>query len=88
MARERPPVSAAVDWSVHFIYNISTMAYKCAICGKAPVSGNSYSHSHKATKRIFRPNLQKQKLVLKGAVRSALVCTRCIKSGKAPRPSK
>jgi large subunit ribosomal protein L28 len=64
------------------------MAYKCTICGKGPVAGCSYSHSHRATKRIFKPNLQKQKLMLKGSVRSALVCTNCIKSGKAPRPVK
>ncbi|OGS07177.1 MAG: 50S ribosomal protein L28 [Elusimicrobia bacterium RIFOXYA12_FULL_51_18] len=64
------------------------MAYKCKICGKSPVTGNSYSHSHKATKRIFKPNLQKQKIILNGAVQSALICTNCIKSGKAHRPLK
>ncbi|MBU2573079.1 MAG: 50S ribosomal protein L28 [Elusimicrobia bacterium] len=64
------------------------MAYKCEICGKRPVSGNSYSHSHKATKRIFKPNLQKQKVVLNDAVQSVYVCTGCIRSGKAQRPVK
>jgi len=67
---------------------IKTMSYKCTICGKGPVAGNSYSHSHKATKRIFKPNLQKQKLLLKGSIQSVLVCTNCIKSGKAHRPLK
>ncbi|MFA5162300.1 MAG: 50S ribosomal protein L28 [Elusimicrobiales bacterium] len=61
------------------------MAYKCKICGKRPVSGNSYSHSHKATKRTFRPNLQKQKVRLEGKTQSAYVCTACIRSGLAPR---
>ena len=64
------------------------MSYKCKICGKGPTAGNSYSHSHKATKRIFKPNLQKQKLLMKGSVQSVLVCTNCIKSGKAHRPMK
>ena len=64
------------------------MSYKCTICGKAPVTGNSYSHSHTATKRIFKPNLQKQKLLVNGSVRSVMVCTNCIKSGKATRPQK
>ncbi|HOW88992.1 MAG TPA: 50S ribosomal protein L28 [Elusimicrobiales bacterium] len=64
------------------------MAYKCSICGKGPVSGGSYSHSNRATKRIFKPNLQKQKVAMNGTVRSALVCTNCIKSGKAPRTAK
>jgi large subunit ribosomal protein L28 len=64
------------------------MAYKCDICGKKPVSGNSYSHSHKATKRLFKPNLQKQKVVLDGTTQSVYICTVCIKSGKAVRPAK
>lgn len=64
------------------------MAYKCELCGKKPVSGNSYSHSHKATKRLFKPNLQKQKVTLNGKTQSVYVCTVCIKSGKAVRPAK
>ncbi len=62
------------------------MAYKCKICGKGPVSGKSYSHSHKATNRRFMPNLQKQRVVIGGQVKAAYVCTGCIKSGLAVRP--
>jgi len=62
------------------------MAYKCTICEKRPVSGFSYSHSHRASKRVFRPNLQKQKVVIAGRTRSVYVCTKCIKTGKAVRP--
>ncbi|MEK7747234.1 MAG: 50S ribosomal protein L28, partial [Elusimicrobiota bacterium] len=50
--------------------------------------GNSYSHSHRATKRVFRPNLQKQKMVVDGRTQTAYVCTRCIRSGKTVRPSR
>ena len=64
------------------------MAFKCTVCSKGPVAGFSYSHSNRATKRIFRPNLQKQKLVLAGRTQTAYVCTDCIKSGRAVRPSK
>lgn len=67
-------------------YNKS-MSYKCELCGKKPVSGNSYSHSHRATKRLFKPNLQKQKVALDGKTQSVYVCTICIKSGKAIRPA-
>ncbi|MFH1724634.1 MAG: 50S ribosomal protein L28 [Elusimicrobiota bacterium] len=63
------------------------MARRCVICSKGPVAGNSYSHSHKATKRVFQPNVQKQKIVLNGQTVSAYVCTRCIRSGKAVRPT-
>ena len=62
------------------------MAFKCSICAKAPVAGFSYSHSNRATKRLFRPNLQKQKVVLGGKTQTAYVCTSCIRSGKAVRP--
>ena len=64
------------------------MAFKCSICSKGPISGNSYSHSHRATRRVFRPNLQRQKLVLDGRTQTAYVCTDCIKSGRAVRPVK
>ena len=64
------------------------MSYKCELCGKKPVAGFSYSHSHKASKRIFKPNLQKQKVSLDGKTQSVYICTICIKSGKAVRPLK
>lgn len=64
------------------------MAYRCTICAKGPVSGNSYSHSHKATKRVFRPNLHRQKVVRNGRTVSGYVCTSCIRSGRAVRPTR
>ena len=64
------------------------MSFKCSICEKRPVSGFSYSHSNRGTKRIFRPNLQKQRIVVAGRTRTAYVCTTCIKSGKAVRPAR
>lgn len=62
------------------------MAFKCGICSKGPVGGFSYSHSNRATKRVFRPNLQRQKVLLGGRAQTAYVCTDCIKSGRAVRP--
>ena len=64
------------------------MAFRCSICSKGPVAGNSYSHSHRATKRVFRPNLQRQKVFLNGKPSTAYVCTSCIRSGRAPRPQR
>jgi large subunit ribosomal protein L28 len=62
------------------------MAFKCTLCGKGPKSGFSYSHSNRATKRVFRPNLQKMSLLLEGRPQSAYVCSACIRSGRAQRP--
>jgi large subunit ribosomal protein L28 len=41
----------------------------CAICGKGPVFGNSVSHSHKATKRKWNPNLQRIKAATKSGTK-------------------
>ena len=60
------------------------MAYKCSICAKGPVAGKSYSHSHKATKRIFKPNLHKQKIVLNGITQTAYVCSTCLRGKQHP----
>lgn len=40
------------------------MARVCQITGKAPVSGNSVSHSNIKTKRRFLPNLQTKRFFL------------------------
>jgi large subunit ribosomal protein L28 len=61
------------------------MSFKCVICGKKPVKGKTISHSHRATIRTFKPNLRRQKIVLKGKVQRSLVCTDCIRSGRVKR---
>lgn len=61
------------------------MSQRCVICGKEPRVGNRRSHSMRATKRRFMPNLQRLRIVLAGKVQRALVCTRCIKANKITR---
>ncbi|MDX9970805.1 MAG: 50S ribosomal protein L28 [Candidatus Gracilibacteria bacterium] len=39
------------------------MSRVCAITGKKPSTGNNRSHSMRATKRIYRPNLVTKKLI-------------------------
>ncbi len=58
------------------------MAKVCHSCGKGPAFGQSRSHSMVATKRRFDPNLQKVRIVEKGAKKRAYVCTRCLKANK------
>jgi len=62
------------------------MAYRCVICNKGTMSGSAVSHSNRHTKRKFKPNLQRVRLVLNGHVTRAWVCTACIKSGKVQKP--
>lgn len=61
------------------------MSYKCLVCGKGSASGNTISHSHKATKRLFRPNLQKLRIVLGGKIIRGKVCASCIRSNKVKK---
>lgn len=65
------------------------MSRKCIICGKKPVVGMNVSHSMRHTKRLWKPNLQKINILLKGKKVKEYVCTKCMKAGKivkyAPR---
>ncbi|MGO8684697.1 MAG: 50S ribosomal protein L28 [Thermoleophilia bacterium] len=61
------------------------MSKVCVACGKAPVVGQSRSHSNRATKRRFSPNLQRIRIVKDGRPQSAYVCTRCLKSGRVQK---
>lgn len=59
------------------------MAKRCEICGKEPVAGKNVSHSNRHTPRMFRPNLQKVRVVMEdGSVKTMKVCTKCLKAGK------
>lgn len=63
------------------------MSKMCEICGKKPMVGHNVSHAHNVTKRRFKPNLQRVRVVRNGRIRRMDVCTSCIKSGnivKAP----
>jgi large subunit ribosomal protein L28 len=61
------------------------MSRVCVSCGKKPAVGNNRSHSNRATKRRFEPNLQRVHIVLDGRPQSAYVCTRCLKSGRVTK---
>ncbi|MDO9548780.1 MAG: 50S ribosomal protein L28 [Candidatus Marinimicrobia bacterium] len=56
------------------------MSKVCEICGKKPIYGNSVSHAHNKTRRRWEPNLKKMRIELDGSIRTAKVCTSCIKS--------
>jgi large subunit ribosomal protein L28 len=61
------------------------MAAVCDICGRRPGFGMNVSHSHRRTKRQWRPNIQKIRAVVDGSPRRVHVCTKCIKAGKVVR---
>ena len=69
------------------------MAYACEICGKKTTIGRSQKHKRgvagkrwkkrvTATRRVFKPNLQKKTLVISGEKKQMRICTKCIKAIK------
>ena len=62
------------------------MARMCDVCGKKPMFGSKISHAHNVTNRRFEPNLQKVRIIdAAGTPRRAVVCTRCLRSGKVQK---
>ena len=61
------------------------MARACEVCGKTQQHGHNVSHANNKTNRVFKPNLQTVHVVEGGSKRKALVCTRCIRSGKVKK---
>ncbi len=52
----------------------------CEICGKKTTFGHNRSHSMRATKRQFKPNLQKVSVYENGRMVRKTLCTRCIRT--------
>ena len=61
------------------------MSRICVSCGKKPAVGNNRSHSNRATKRRFEPNLQHVHIMVDGRRQAAYVCARCLKSGRVTK---
>ncbi|HDQ35156.1 MAG TPA: 50S ribosomal protein L28 [Chloroflexi bacterium] len=53
---------------------------KCEVCGKGPSFGHNVSHSKRATNRMFRPNIQRKRLLIDGKVERIYICTRCLRT--------
>jgi large subunit ribosomal protein L28 len=53
---------------------------KCEMCGKGPQFGHNVSHSKRATKRQFDPNIQRVRVMIDGKTRRMRICTRCLRT--------
>ncbi|MBL8160865.1 MAG: 50S ribosomal protein L28 [Anaerolineae bacterium] len=53
---------------------------KCENCGKGPMFGNRRSHSMRATRHKFKPNLQTVRVQDGEAYVRKTLCTKCIKT--------
>ncbi|AQP54065.1 50S ribosomal protein L28 [Vagococcus penaei] len=61
------------------------MAKECYITGRKARSGNNRSHAMNATKRTWKANLQKVRILVDGKPKKVWVSTRALKSGKVER---
>lgn len=61
------------------------MAQRCEVCGRGKMFGNNVSHAHNLSRRVWNPNLQKVRALVKGTVKSMYVCTRCIRGNKVEK---
>ncbi|NDJ84678.1 MAG: 50S ribosomal protein L28 [Chloroflexi bacterium] len=62
---------------------------KCEYCGKHTQFGQNNPFSQKKTKRTFKANLQKVRVIENGQVVPRTLCAKCIKTlGKPPRVRK
>ncbi|NLF02749.1 MAG: 50S ribosomal protein L28 [Anaerolineales bacterium] len=53
---------------------------KCEICGKGPQFGHNVSHSKRATRRRYDPNVQRMQVMVAGQLRRIYICTRCLRT--------
>jgi large subunit ribosomal protein L28 len=61
------------------------VAKVCYSCGKGPSFGNARSHSLRATRRRWNPNLQKIRIQEGPSTKRAYVCTSCLKAFKVQK---
>ena len=58
------------------------MSKQCAATGRKTSAGNNRSHALNATKRTFKANLQKKRVLMDGKVQTVYLSTRALKNGK------
>ena len=52
---------------------------KCQFCGKGSAVGNAVSHAKNRTKRLFKPNIHKLKVLINRQSVRVAFCAKCIK---------
>ena len=64
------------------------MGMKCANCGKGIMIGHRMSHAKNRTRRIFKPNLHKSRILVGGMYKTMRLCTKCLRlfKGKSKNP--
>lgn len=61
------------------------MAKQCFVTGRKSSTGNNRSHALNATRRTWKANLQKVRILVDGKPKKVWVSARALKSGKVER---
>lgn len=61
------------------------MSRKCVVTGRQTRTGNHRSHAMNATKRKWKSNVQKARIMVNGKPKRVYVSARALKSGKVQR---
>jgi len=61
------------------------MARVCYVTGRRTTSGNNRSHAMNKTKRNYKPNLQKVRILVNGKPKRVYVSAKALKSGQVER---
>lgn len=61
------------------------MGRKCVVTGRQTRKGNNRSHALNATKRNWKANVQKVRIMVDGKPKRVYVSARALKSGKVER---
>lgn len=69
---------------VNYLKEVLNLA-KCTICEKGAHFGNSVSHSHRRSNKMWKTNVKSVKVKINGAAKKMYVCTSCLKSGLVER---
>jgi large subunit ribosomal protein L28 len=62
-----------------------TMSRKCVVTGRQTRSGNKRSHAMNSSKRQWKANVQKVRIMVNGKPKRVYVSARALKSGKVER---
>ncbi len=70
---------------IHATVGGMKMARKCVITGRRTRTGNKRSHALNASKRKWKANVQKVRIMVDGKPKRVYVSARALKSGKVKR---
>jgi len=54
-----------------------SLGNKCFNCGKGIMIGHNVSHAKNRTRKVFKPNLHKQRIIVDGRPMRVRLCTKC-----------